>query len=69
METKRDARHTGCVWKDSQPARLTNINYLKHDYIASLEAVDHAIKNGDENTSVHNLQRLINQQLANDKKL
>ena len=48
---------------------VSALNYLKHDYIASLEAVDHAIKNGDENTSVHNLQRLINQQLANDKKL
>ena len=48
---------------------VSALNYLKHDYIASHEAVDHAIKNGDENTSVHNLQRLINQQLANDKKL
>ena len=48
---------------------VSALNYLKHDYIASLEAVDHAIKNGDENTSVHNLQRLITHQLANDKKL
>ncbi len=48
---------------------VSALNYLKHDYIASRGAVDHAINNGDRSTSAHNLQKLINQQLGNDKKL
>ncbi|MCH8846886.1 MAG: hypothetical protein IIC11_09165, partial [Proteobacteria bacterium] len=48
---------------------VSALNYLKHDYIASRGAVGHAINNGDRSTSAHNLQKLINQQLGNDKKL
>ncbi len=48
---------------------VSALNYLKHDYIASNTAVEHAIENGDESTSVRNLQRLINQQLDNHKTL
>lgn len=48
---------------------VSALNYLKHDYNASDTAVQHAIEKGDESTSVHNLKKLINQQLVNDKTL
>ncbi|GJM04436.1 MAG: hypothetical protein DHS20C09_04270 [marine bacterium B5-7] len=39
---------------------VSALNYLKHDYVASNTAVEHAIENGDKSVSVRNLQRLIN---------
>lgn len=48
---------------------VSALNYLKHDYIASRGAVDHAISNGDRSASALNLQKLVNQLLVNDRKL